>query len=281
MLITGATGGVGLKSAEIMIYLKARVIMACRNTEKAKSIKESLLKEYPGAKIDIIKLDLADLGSIDGFVSEIESKRTDIDVFLNNAGVFRKPGMRTSDGFDAVLGTNYIGTFYLTEKIIPYLKALPHEVLYINTVSIIYKFASENYKDCFSGKRKNSFEVYGASKLCLAKYTYDLAKRCEATNIRVLMNHPGIAATPLGFEAFGKTVKALSRVLGGIFNSPEKSALSLPLIISKDFTAGSLIGPARLSGGWGYPEENRVKIKAKTGAKELTEFTKEQLKNSI
>ena len=211
------------------------------------------------------------------WVSEINQTKTDIDVFLNNAGVFRKPGRRTADGFDTVLGTNYLGVYYLTESIFPYLKELPHEVTYINTVSIIHKVASEKYKDCFSGKRKNSFSVYGASKLCLAKYTYELARLNGNTNIRVLMNHPGISITPLGIGAFGSFAGKLAKIAGGIFNSPEKSALSLPYIMSNSFPAGSIIGPNRLSGGWGYPEVNRVGRMVKTGADELIGFTKEQI----
>lgn len=281
VLITGATSGVGLKSAELMIYLKARVIMAVRNTEKAQSVKRALLSEYPNAQIDIIRLDLADFKAIDEFIRQIKQSNTDIDVFLNNAGAFRKPDMLTADGFDMVLGTNYLGVFYLTEGILPYLKTLPHEVLYVNTVSIIHKIASISYDDFFYAKKQNSLAVYARSKLCLAKYTYELAKRCAGTNVRVVMNHPGIAITPLGVDAFGAGVKRLSRIFGGIFNSPEKSALSLPYIISKDIPAGSVIGPNRLLGGWGYPKKNRVLRKVKTGGGELIEFTNEQIEKQL
>ena len=278
VLITGATSGLGLKSAEIMLYLKARVIMACRNLEKAQAVKRDLLKDYPEAEIDIMSLDLADFKSIDAFVSGFKNGGTDVDVFLNNAGVFRKPGERTADGFDMVFGTNYLGVYYLSKKVLPYLEALPHEVLYINTVSIINKIASKNYKDFLTGKRHNSISVYGCSKLCLSKYTYSLAQRYKGSNIRVIMSHPGISITPLGVNAFGTTVKRLSGVFGWVFNSPEKSALSLPFIMSNDIPAGSIIGPNKVFGGWGYPRQNNVGKRIKTGAKELILFTNEQIK---
>ena len=81
VLITGATSGVGLKSTELLIYLNATVIMACRNTGKAKAVKAALLKEYPRAKLEIMRLDLADFSSSKAFVSEINQTKTDIDVF--------------------------------------------------------------------------------------------------------------------------------------------------------------------------------------------------------
>ena len=277
VLITGAAGSVGLKTAEVMIYLKAKVIMACRNAEKAQRARAALLAEYPDAEIRILCLDLADLGCIDGFVRQIKETGTDIDVFLNNAGVFHKPGERTADGFDKVLGTNYLGVYYLTESILPYLETLPHEVLYVNTVSIVNKIATVDYGDFFYSENYNNFSVYARSKLCLSRYTLELSKRCEGTNIRALMCHPGIVMTPLSVGAFGNTVKRLSEVFGGIFNSPEKSSLALPFIMANDVPAGSIVGPSKLFGGWGYPEINKIPRRVKTGGTELLDFSQKQI----
>lgn len=279
VLITGATSGIGLKSAEIVLYLKAHIIMACRNVQKANSIKENLLKEYPDAIIDIISLDLSDFSSIDTFVKEIKDRHIDIDVFLNNAGVFHQPDKLTKDGLELVLGTNYFGVYYLTEKILSYLNSLPHKVLYINTVSIICKIATVDYEDFFCLRKYNNFKIYGRSKLCLAKYTLKKSKEYANSNIRIFLSHPGISITPLGVNAFGKTVGILANALSHIFNSPEKSSLSLPLIMSKDFSVGSLIGPSKIFGGWGYPKLNRIPKRVKTGADQLITFTENTLKN--
>ncbi|MBO4468418.1 MAG: SDR family NAD(P)-dependent oxidoreductase [Clostridia bacterium] len=279
VLITGATGGVGLKTAELMVFLKARVIMACRNLEKAEGVKEKLLGEYPDAKIEIMLLDLADTRSIDLFVGKIDNDKTDIDVFLNNAGVFHKPGEVTADGFDMVIGTNYLGVFYLSEKILPYLKTLPHGVDYINTVSIIHKIAKIDYNDFFYRRKYGNFRVYARSKLCLARYSYELSRRYEKTNVRIMMNHPGITITPLGINAFGRFVGSAAKVVSGLFNSNEKSALSVPYIMSKDIKAGSIVGPSKLFGGWGYPKINRVGKRVMTGAYELISFTEKTIRD--
>ena len=277
VLITGANSGIGLKSAEIAVYLKAKLIMACRNADKASTARISLLKEYPNADIDIISLDISDFSSIDSFVNEIRSNGINIDVFLNNAGVFHKPGGKTANGFELVLGTNYFGVYYLTEKLLPYLESLPHPVTYINTVSIIYKTASIDYGDFFCTGKYNNFTVYGRSKLCLAKYSYSKAKQYEKSNVKILMNHPGISITPLGINAFGSTVGRLAKIFSRIFNSPEKSALSLPFIMANDLPAGSLAGPSRFFGGWGYPENCKLQKRAMAGAEELIKFTENMI----
>ena len=277
VLITGANSGVGFKSAEIMAYLGARVILACRSNERANAAKAALLRDYPAAHIETLPLDLANLPSVDAFVSRIKESRTDIDVFLNNAGVFRKPHMTTGDGFELVLGTNYLGVYYLTESILPYLAALPHEVIYINTVSIIHKIGKIDYNDFFFEKRCNDFSVYARSKLCLAKYTYYKSRQYENSRVRILMNHPGIAITPLGADAFGKTVKFLSKIFSWLFNSAEKSALSLPFIAANVPPAGSISGPRGFLHGWGYPAVNKTCRKVQTGGEELIEFTDKQI----
>ena len=174
ILVTGANSGVGFKTAEIAVYLGADVILACRNRDRAAEARLALLRDYPEAAVTVMHLDLASLSSIDAFVEEIQSSKADIDAIVNNAGVFRQPGKKTTDGFDLVIGTNYIGTYYLTERLLSYLSALPHEVVYVNTISIIHKIAKVDYEDFYYEREKRypTFPVYARSKLCLARYTY-------------------------------------------------------------------------------------------------------------
>ena len=282
ILVTGANSGVGFKTAEISVYLGADVILACRNLDRAEKARQELLRDYPKASVTMMCLDLASLASIDAFSEELQTHAVEIDAFVNNAGTFRKPGKKTADGFDLVIGTNYIGTYYLTERLLPYLSALPHEVVYVNTISIIHKIATVDYEDFYYEKAKHyrAFPVYARSKLCLARYTYAQAKRYEKTNIRILMNHPGMTATPMGLNAFGNGVRRLAGIVGPLSNSPEKSALSLAYILSHDVPAGAIIGPNKGFGGWGYPEENRVGRRVKEGAEELIRFTDKEIEKA-
>ena len=276
VLITGANSGVGFKSAECALYLGADVIMACRNLTKAESSKEELLKDYPEASVELMKLDLSDFSSIDAFVKEIKDTKKDIDVFINNAGVFHQSGM-TKDGFENVIGINYFAVYRISEEILPYLANLSHKVVYCNTVSVVHKIARIDYKDFYYSKKYGHLNVYSRSKLCLAKYSYELSQKYENTNIFVYMIHPGISVTPLGVNAFGNFVKKIAPYVGGIFNSPEKSALQTIYILSKNTPAGSLVGPG-IFGVWGFPKEGRVGKSVKTGRDELIEFTKNELK---
>ena len=278
VVITGANSGVGFKTAETVLYSGADVIMACRNLRKATAAAQRLRLAYPGSTVTVMKLDLADLSSIESFADELKEKQVDVDAFVNNAGVFRKPGKTTADGFELVMGTNYIGTYYLCEKVLPYLETLGHEVVLVNTISMVYKNAGIDYEDFYFARRYGNLSVYARSKLCLAKYSLALAERYKNKNIRVYMTHPGITITPLGANAFGKTVKRLSGAGAYLFNPTEKSALSLIYIMSHNIPAGSVVGPNKGFGGWGYPEVNRVRSDLKTGGDKLIAFTEDEIK---
>ena len=275
VLVTGANSGVGFKTAEISAYLGADVILACRSKERANEARLRLLCDNSEASISVMQLDLASLSSIEAFSEELVSNKVDIDAFVNNAGVFRQPGKKTVDGFDLVIGTNYIGTYYLSERLLPYLSSLPHEVVYVNTISIIHKIATVDYEDFYyeRGKHYHTFPVYARSKLCLARYTYAQAKRYVGSNVRIMMNHPGMTLTPMGLNAFGNGIGRLAGAVGPLINSPEKSALSIAYILSHEIPVGSIIGPNKGFGGWGYPEINRIGHRVKEGAEELIRFT--------
>ncbi|MBP5495433.1 MAG: SDR family NAD(P)-dependent oxidoreductase [Lachnospiraceae bacterium] len=279
VLVTGSNSGVGFKTVETALYLGARVIMACRNMEKAEAAREELIKDYPNASIQILQLDLSDFSSIDSFTKNIIDHKIDIDIFVNNAGTFHRPG-KTKDGFENVLGTNYFAVYYLSGKILPYLKTLSHKVVYCNTISVVHKMAKIDYDDFYYTKKYNHFAVYARSKLCLAKYTYDLSQKYKESNISVYMIHPGISVTPLGANAFGDFIKQIAGMVKWVFNSPEKSALSLFYVLAKNLPSGSIAGPHILE-AWGYPKENRVRKCVKTGADELKVFTDNEIKDII
>ena len=81
----------------------------------------------------------------------------------------------------------------------------------------------------------------------------------------------------MGLNAFGNGVRRLAGVVGSLSNSPEKSALSLAWILSHEVPAGSIVGPNKGFGGWGYPEMNRVVRRVKEGTEELIRFTDREI----
>jgi len=277
VLITGANSGIGFKVAETMVFLGASIIMACRNPEKAKKAKELLSDEYPGAVIALWELDLASFDSIDAFVARLEAEKPALDAFVNNAGVFCHPDELTEDGLELVMGTNYIGTVYLTGRILPYLLNSGRQIDLINTISIGHKLGRIDFDDFYGRKHYKNFAIYASSKLCLAKYTYRLATQTAKTNVRITMNHPGAAVTPIAYHTFGDRLYRYADLFSHIINSAEKSSLSVALQLSDPAPAGSITGPVHLFGSTGYPHRNLVLPRVKRNAGKLIDFTNSEI----
>lgn len=277
VVVTGANSGVGYKTAETMLYLGADVILACRNQQRAGAARETLAAGYPESKVSVMPLDLADFASIDAFVESLKGR--DIDVFVNNAGALHQPGKKTRQGFDLVMGTNYIGTYYLTQKLLPSLQSLPHEVAYFNTISLLYKAGTVDFEDFYYTRNYHAMPVYNRSKMCLAKYTYHTARKLEGTNVRMYMCHPGISITPLGLNAVAPVISYLGNLFRWMFNSPEKSSLSVAYALSRSLPVGTIVGPRKGFGGWGYPEVNPICKEATRGAEELIAFTEREIRH--
>ena len=281
IVITGATSGVGLKAAEELLYLGANLILAARNQEKAEEIKKNLEEEYEDSTIDIYPLDLASLDSIKKFAARIKRNKVDVYGFVNNAGVF-SGNNRTVDNYPLVMGTNYIGTFVLVERLLPYFMSLSHDVKLINTSSISYKSGKINYNDFFfEKKKKGTFQIYSRSKLCLTKYSIYLANKYMDSNIQTIMTHPGIAKTSLLMDMFKPWYMRIFKPMANIFMKPEKASLSIPYALTNDVRSGSLIGPNHAFDGWGYPKINKLKKKAYSEIEQLIVYTKGIVKKDI
>eukprot|EP01084_Bolivina_argentea_P300883 518933_1 len=91
VIVTGSSSGIGIPTTKVLIENGATVIMACRNIIKANKIRKNILLSIDSNINDnnlaVIKLDLADLQSIDNFVNEFKSQYSSLNILINNAGI--------------------------------------------------------------------------------------------------------------------------------------------------------------------------------------------------
>ena len=121
ILHTGANTGIGKVTALDMSKRGAKVIILCRNQDKAKEAANEISDETGGV-VAYEKLDLASLASVQECAKNLLDSEEKIDILINNAGVMNCPNWKTEDGFDMQLGTNHLGHFLLTELLMPLLK---------------------------------------------------------------------------------------------------------------------------------------------------------------
>ena len=122
VLVTGANSGLGLQTSLALARKGARVLMACRNPTKAEQSLQRIRGQVPGAQVELVSLDLASLASIEAAAEEVARRTPHLDVLVNNAGVMAIPRALTADGFEMQIGTNHLGHFALTGRLLPLLR---------------------------------------------------------------------------------------------------------------------------------------------------------------
>lgn len=259
-VVTGANSGLGLQTARALAARGAKVVMACRNAEKAASAADAIRREVPDAQLDVRALDLASLASVKTFADGLLAENTAIDLLINNAGLMAVPFARTADGFEMQMGTNHLGHFALTGHLLPALKA---DGRIVALASVAHMFTPAiNLADLNWEKRRyQRWIAYGDSKLANLMYAFELARRLKRngkTQIAVAA-HPGYSDTNLQYVAADIKQSSLSRFIwkigNGVMAQPaELGALPTLRAATDASTAnGDYIGPDTLFGLRGYP----------------------------
>uniref|UniRef100_A0A8C1YP19 Retinol dehydrogenase 12, like n=2 Tax=Cyprinus carpio TaxID=7962 RepID=A0A8C1YP19_CYPCA len=196
VIITGANTGIGKETAIDLAKRGARIIMACRDTEKA----EAALKEVKDASgnQDVVtsRLDLADSKSIREFAEKINKEEKQVNILINNAGVMVCPYGKTADGFEMQIGVNHMGHFLLTYLLLDLIKrSTPARI--VNVSSMAHQWGTINLEDINSEKNYDKQKAYSQSKLANILFTRSLAKRLEGTGVTAYALHPGVVQTEL------------------------------------------------------------------------------------
>jgi NAD(P)-dependent dehydrogenase (short-subunit alcohol dehydrogenase family) len=259
IVVTGANSGLGLRSAEALAAKGAHVVMACRNAAKAASALESVKALATGPAPEVVALDLASLASVSECAAELGERLDHIDVLLNNAGIMAVPKAKTVDGFESQIGTNHLGHFALTGRLLPTLLAAPTPRV-VNVSSNAHKFGRLNLDDLFFERTHYSrWRSYGQTKLANLLFTTELQHRAvEArTALTAAAAHPGYAATNLtsgpatGMAVLRPVLRVADRIVGQSDRMgalPQLYAATMPDVLPDDYW-----GPDAFREQRGYP----------------------------
>lgn len=80
--ISGASSGIGVETTRVLALRGVHVVMAVRNVDAGRNVKEAILKELPGATIDVMELDLSSLASVRKFASEYQSSSLPLNLLM-------------------------------------------------------------------------------------------------------------------------------------------------------------------------------------------------------
>ncbi len=279
VLITGANQGIGKASAEALGKMGAKLVLVCRNAEKAKTAIVDI--EKAGAKdVELIVGNVSSQADVRRIAAEVLAKHDRLDVLLNNAGVLVTERRETVDGIEETFAVNHLGYFLLTTLLLDLLKkSAPARIVSVSSEA--HRSAKMNWDDLQLTQGWSSIRAYGQSKLCNILFTRELARRLEGTRVTANCLHPGVIASGFGHTDGNGLISFAIKIASPFFLTPEKGARTQVYLASspevegvtgKYFDKCKEKAPSRAAQETGAPErlwaisEEMTGQRAKTGA---------------
>jgi NAD(P)-dependent dehydrogenase (short-subunit alcohol dehydrogenase family) len=199
ILITGSTDGVGKLTALRMAMEGHQVYLHGRNAKKVADVVEELKSASGNKYVAGFVSDFSDLNSVKQFAQEVKEQVPQLDVLINNAGVFKSPNFLNHDGLDIRFVVNYLAPYLLTNELFPLLKK-GNDARIINLSSAAQSTIS--YNAMMANEKVSENAAYAMSKLALTMWSFYLAE--EQKDIAVIAVNPGsLLNTKMANEAYG------------------------------------------------------------------------------
>ena len=118
VIITGANSGIGKETALDLAKRNARVILACRSTNRGQKAADEIRNRSKNSNVVFQHLDLTSFASVRKFAAQVLNEEKPIDILINNAGVFMLPLRRTEDGIEEHFAVNFLSHLLLTNLLL-------------------------------------------------------------------------------------------------------------------------------------------------------------------
>ena len=235
-VVTGATSGIGLVTAQVLARQGATLIVIARNAERGAATVSRIQQETGNSAVELMVADLSVQAQVRQLASEIQHRFARLDILVNNAGAFFSRRQPSQDGLEMTFALNHLAYFLLTNLLLDSLKAADSARI-VNVSSEAHRRAQLDFSDLQGQHRYSGWSAYARSKLANILFTYELARRLAGTGIVTNALHPGFVATNFGRNNRSITA-ALFRILQLAAISPEEGARTIIYLASSPAVKG-------------------------------------------
>lgn len=227
-IVTGSNTGIGYVTALDFASRGARVILACRNENKAKDAQLRIIKETKNPNVIYKLIDMTSLESVRAFAKDINETEERIDILVNNAGAGGLGNHNTDDGLQITMQVNHISSFLLTHLLLDKMKkSAPSRI--VNVASIAARWSKldvdkiNEFQPVASPAWADTL-MYANSKLCNILFTTELAAKLNPAEVTVNVLHPGAVHTDI-FRKMRGIIKVIAHsIINLYFKTPEEGA---------------------------------------------------------
>ncbi len=244
--ITGSTGGIGTALCRHLAFLGASLVLLDRNSDKSRSLRDALLKDYPCVQITLIPLELESTATVKAACDAL--KALPIDILIHNAGAYSIPRKTTDAGFDNVFQIDCAAPYFMTRELLGHLRKRHAKVVIVG--SIAHAYSKSDPDDIDFSSRKSAALVYGNAKRRLMFSMYALFD--GETEASLAVCHPGISFTNITAHYPKWLFALIRRPMKLIFMKPDKAALSILRGCFESCRYPEWIGPRQFH-IWGLP----------------------------
>lgn len=234
-IITGADGCMGSEIARAVALKGYKVIMACKNLNRARQKRQWIIDESGNDDVEIIPIDLASLKSVKDFANTILQRDEPVALLMNNSGILEQEGRTiTEDGLERTVSVNYVGHYLLTRLLVP---KMERGSRIVSMTSLTYMWGRIYFPSFFeTGCRGFFWRIfpYCNSKLAITLFTLKLARELKDLGITVNCADPGVVATDIIY--FKMWFDPITRaVFAPIIRTPRQgAATAIQLLLSPD-----------------------------------------------
>ncbi len=220
-VVTGANTGIGRATVQALALRGAsRIVILARSRERTVPVLEELRTASPECEVVFLALDLTDLAAVRKAADQVVELDVPIDALINNAGIAGVRG-QTKDGFELTFGTNHLGHFLLTEKLLPLVRRAPQGRIVIVSSQGHYRASGIDWDALTEPTRSvSALPEYFVSKLANVLHAKELARRLAKTSVTTYSLHPGGVASDIWKRRLG----AFSILLRPFLITNEKGA---------------------------------------------------------
>jgi NAD(P)-dependent dehydrogenase (short-subunit alcohol dehydrogenase family) len=235
-VVTGATGGIGLKTAVALGRLGARVVLVGRDPARLEAALVQV-RAAGGPEPAAFTCDFASQQAIRAFAARFLESHERLDVLVNNAGGVHKKRTVTVDGIETTFAVNHLGYFLTTNLLLPALERAPRARV-VSVSSIAHYKATLDFDDLGFERGYSILRAYRRSKLANVLFAAELARRVADRGITSNSIHPGPVETNIWMGAPAWIRPLVRLYLSRVMIDADKGAAPVVRLASADDVAG-------------------------------------------